>query len=186
MYEGGSVIGDYIKDERTSRVIRLTTNNVIPALFQTADYARALFTARGINEVDEAVRKWMERQAIFRGPNPPNITAIIDQAAFFHPPARVTMPEQVEKLIDLAQLPCVRIRIIEKEANWHIGLDGDLTIFTANGAQRTYIGGQLGTLPVTSAKSGDLLEVIWEEISEVALSSSKSLQLLKMIAKEVV
>lgn len=184
MYESGSVIGDYIKDEKASGVIRLVTNNVIPGLFQTADYARALFAARGIQDLDEEVRKWMTRQTIIGRESAPNITAIIDQAAFLHPPTPEVMPGQVQKLVELAKLPRIRIRIIEKDANWHIGLDGDLTIFTVSGARRAYITGQLGARPITSAKSGDRLEMLWEDISEVALPPDRSRQLLDEIAKD--
>ncbi|MFC5186409.1 helix-turn-helix domain-containing protein [Actinomadura harenae] len=184
-YEGGPVIGDYIKDEKAARIIRMVTNNVIPGLFQTGAYARALFKARGIQEIDEEVRKWLARQAIISGRGAPNITAFIDQAAFLHPPAPEVMAEQVGKLIDLAGLSNVKLRIIEEGAPWHIGLDGDLTIFSVNGTRRAYITGQLGAQAITGANSADRLEAHWEDISEIALPSDRSLQLLQMIAKEL-
>lgn len=184
-YAGGPAIGDYIKDEKAASVIRMVTTNIIPALFQTGDYACALFAARGIQDVNDEVRKWLERQSIISKPHAPNITAIIDQSAFVHPPTRDVLPEQVGRLIDLANLPNVRIRIISEAANWHIGLDGDLTIFSVNGARRAYIAGQLGAHAIAGVNAADRIESRWEDISEVALPSEKSLQLLKEIAKDL-
>lgn len=87
---------------------------VIPGLFQTAAYARAIFTSPrpGFENIEDGVRFRLERQRILTRPNPPTVHAIIHEAALhmrFGGPDVVR--EQLTRILELARLPHVTIQV---------------------------------------------------------------------------
>jgi transcriptional regulator with XRE-family HTH domain len=73
---------DWLKAESEAHTLRLWQPLIIPGLFQTAEYARALFLAAGADEgkADELVAVRLERQAILERADPPHVIAVIRRA----------------------------------------------------------------------------------------------------------
>ena len=102
----------------------LTWQNVIfPGLFQTADYARA---AMGLGhplntvspaEVERRARLRLRRQELLAGENPLVITALIDESVLYRRfGTRKVMREQLERVVEIAALPNVSVRVLELDA----------------------------------------------------------------------
>lgn len=63
-------------------MLRLWQPMIVPGLFQTAGYARALFVAAGSDEdqADGLVTARLDRQAILDRAGPPHVVTVLDEA----------------------------------------------------------------------------------------------------------
>ncbi|MER7805116.1 helix-turn-helix transcriptional regulator [Streptomyces parvulus] len=100
--------------------IRCYENHVIPGLLQTTEYTRAL-VANGLpgataEQVERRVRLRLERQRIIRGPQRPDIVAMLDEGILQRPvggPA--VMSRQLDHLIQLSDQGRINVRIVPFE-----------------------------------------------------------------------
>ncbi|MFG2291992.1 helix-turn-helix domain-containing protein [Streptomyces sp. NPDC048603] len=106
---------------------------LVPGLLQTAAYARASIAAINMNSTAEAVNALVEvrmaRQSVLARPNPLEVWAIIHEAALrptFASPQ--IMNDQLQRLLDLVELPHVSIQIIPLDAPPHPGMAGPYTV----------------------------------------------------------
>jgi transcriptional regulator with XRE-family HTH domain len=109
---------------------------LVPGLFQTRDYARAIYRAAGPSPLDddaiEARVEWrMARQEILsRSKNAPQILSILDESALRRMvggPA--VMREQVRRLAQLSEQPNIEIRTLPFGAGAHTAMNGPFIIF---------------------------------------------------------
>ncbi|MEO5874983.1 MAG: helix-turn-helix transcriptional regulator [Streptosporangiaceae bacterium] len=119
--------------EQVADVIRSYAVQTVPDLLQTADYARAELTLRHDNERDQQIDRRLElrmrRQQILHRPEPVQLWEIIDEGALRRPiGGAAVMRAQIEHLIDLAQLPNVRIQALPFASGGHVALGGPITI----------------------------------------------------------
>jgi transcriptional regulator with XRE-family HTH domain len=94
---------------------------MVPGLLQTADYARALIHAATPQYEPEVVERHVQgriaRQQLLHSENAPRFEAVVDESALH----RVTgspaiMEAQLERLLELATLPNVTLRVIPYKA----------------------------------------------------------------------
>ncbi|MGW0468264.1 helix-turn-helix domain-containing protein [Streptomyces sp. NPDC003027] len=125
---------DLISLEADAASMRSYQTVLIPGLLQTAAYARATISAINMTSTAEHVNGLVEvrqaRQAVLSRPNPLEVWAIIHEAAL-----RPTMKEgpavmrgQLQRLLDLMELPHVSIQVIPLDASPHPGLSGPFTV----------------------------------------------------------
>jgi transcriptional regulator with XRE-family HTH domain len=93
----------------------------IPGLLQTADYARAILQAavpRWVPEiVDQRVEGRMARQQLLHADNAPDFEAVVDESVLHRVVgSRAVMRAQLERLLELAELPNVTLRVLPYEA----------------------------------------------------------------------
>ncbi|MET8623786.1 DUF5753 domain-containing protein [Kitasatospora sp. NPDC004669] len=104
----------------------------IPGLFQTPDYSRAIFTELGGFSEEEAEAKVevrMARQSVLTRPKPPEIWAVIHEAALSVKGGGAdVMRAQMERLIQLTRFPNVNIQIMPSDCALNPGMNGALTI----------------------------------------------------------
>ncbi|TCP53980.1 helix-turn-helix protein [Tamaricihabitans halophyticus] len=103
----------------------------IPGLLQTAEYTRAVMTTTGVpdEEANTRVSARLGRQAILSKAQPPQYTAIIDEAALRRPIGTTgLMIGQLRKLIASAQQPNIDVRVIPFAHGAHTGLDGSYVL----------------------------------------------------------
>jgi transcriptional regulator with XRE-family HTH domain len=106
---------------------------VLPGLFQTRDYARAILAGIHHNltseEIERQVELRMERQSLLTAADPPKLWVVIDEAAVRR---RVggpeVMQEQLEQLIRIGLLPHVTLQALPFANGEHPGLDGTFLI----------------------------------------------------------
>lgn len=114
--------------ETTASSITVYVSSLIPALFQTEAYAR--FQLRGrdpdLDEewIDQRVHSYAQRQRMLTRANPPEVVALIDEAALHR---RVGGPEimraQLDRLQRVSALPNVEVLIVPFEAGSHPGVE---------------------------------------------------------------
>ncbi|MGA5816567.1 helix-turn-helix domain-containing protein [Kitasatospora sp. NPDC094028] len=89
----------------------------VHGLLQTADYARAVITAgghvTGPDEIDRRVELRLRRQRLLTGERAPSLVAVLDEAALRRPwGGPGLMRGQIDRLLELAELPNVRLQVM--------------------------------------------------------------------------
>ncbi|OEJ50401.1 transcriptional regulator [Streptomyces agglomeratus] len=126
---------DLISLESQAGSARTLETTVVPGLLQTPDYARAVTRAAlaGLPgaKVDSLVEVRIARQEVLRGARPLDLRAVLDEAALRRPVGgRQVMKEQLRQLLEVGELPHVRLQVLPFESGAHIGLTGPFVIFS--------------------------------------------------------
>ncbi|MBX6767477.1 MAG: helix-turn-helix transcriptional regulator [Actinomadura rubrobrunea] len=116
--------------EESATLHRMWEALVVPGLFQTERYARALIAA-GKDEPELSLERRLSRQAILDRDRPPRISVILNWVTLEQPVGpREVMKEQLGHLLRLSERPNVTIRVMERSAGPHMGLDGSFRLLT--------------------------------------------------------
>jgi transcriptional regulator with XRE-family HTH domain len=123
----------YIGLEEAASIIRGYEVQFIHGLLQTEDYARAVIlisNARApAEEVDRRVSLRMQRQRLLTQPGPPQLWAVLDEAALRRSPADPkVMRAQLEHLLELTALPNITLQVVPFQAGPHAAAGGPFTI----------------------------------------------------------
>jgi transcriptional regulator with XRE-family HTH domain len=110
---------------------------VMPGLLQDEEYTRALFERAQFTEpdenplpMDEALALRAKRKEILDAERPPEIWAIIGEAAIRTPVGSTkVMARQLQHLLDLCERPNINIQVIPYSSGLHAGLSGPFTTF---------------------------------------------------------
>jgi transcriptional regulator with XRE-family HTH domain len=108
--------------------VRMHQSLFIPGIFQTADYARAIFNSPGLGfeNFETPLRFRMERQRILTGDNPPTVHAVIHEAALrIRFGGAHVVREQLLRLIDLSRLPNVTIQVYPFSGQAYAAISGN-------------------------------------------------------------
>ncbi|WFE54514.1 helix-turn-helix transcriptional regulator [Micromonospora sp. WMMD1155] len=123
----------YLGLEAAAALIRSYEVQFVPGLLQTGDYARAVVLlghgAAGAAEIDRRVALRMQRQQLLHRDNPPQLWAVVDEAALRRPiggPA--VMRGQLTALIEATKSPNIRLQVIPFAAGGHAAAGGAFTI----------------------------------------------------------
>ena len=185
------IYSDYISFESEARSVSNYESLFIPGLLQTEDYTRAVI--RGIlphasaAQVDTRVTARMERQALLTADNPPQLWAIMDEAA-----ARrrvggpAVMREQLARLRDIAALPNVTVQVIPYEAGAHPGMPGSFIVLEfPDPADQSlvYIDSMAGDLFLEDDMEIRRYILMFEHLRAAALRPDESASLLAAIAE---
>lgn len=118
--------------EAGASAIRTYETLLVPGLLQTADYAAAVWRAGQVHEeaiVERAVRARLARQEILARDEPPELVALIDEAAFHKlVGGKEVMIGQIRHLIGMAARPSITVQVIPNSAGAHAALLGGFTI----------------------------------------------------------
>jgi transcriptional regulator with XRE-family HTH domain len=124
----------YVGLETAATSIDVYMSLIVPALLQTADYARAVIGAvrpdLPASEIDRRVELRVGRQALLDQEHPPALRVLLDEAVLRRPvggPA--LMRAQLRRLLQDAERPAVTIRVLPLGRGAHAGMDGPFTIF---------------------------------------------------------
>ncbi|QBI56467.1 helix-turn-helix domain-containing protein [Streptomonospora litoralis] len=126
---GGNALPDF---EVEASMIRTYEAQVIPGLLQTPAYSEAVFRggrAYTESEVQRHVDARLQRQQILSRHDPPQIWAVIDEAALrrkIDNPG--VMHEQLQHLLNIATRHNVDIQVLPFTAGMHAGLSGSFLI----------------------------------------------------------
>ncbi|MEV5407666.1 helix-turn-helix transcriptional regulator [Thermopolyspora sp. NPDC052614] len=137
----------WLLEEQDATALRGYEPTLIPGLFETEAYARAVLQSEpGCTpaQVDERVAARIERKSIFTRDKPPTIISIIDEGVLHRPVGGPeVMREQLCHLLELARHPHVTIQVLPYAANALCGLQGGFIIAERDGRpQAAYIEGQ--------------------------------------------
>jgi transcriptional regulator with XRE-family HTH domain len=126
---------DFISLESQASAMRTLETSVVPGLLQTPEYARAVTRAAvdGLDDerLDTLVEVRLARQDVLRSQPPLELSAVLDEAVLRR---EVGGPEmmtrQLERLVEAARLPQVRLQVLPFAAGAHIGVTGPFVIFS--------------------------------------------------------
>jgi transcriptional regulator with XRE-family HTH domain len=162
---------------------------IVPGLLQTTDYMRAIFSTRfGLTRdgLEERVAARLRRQEVLLREEPPALWVIIDEGVIRRPVGgRGVMLEQVNRLVEAAEQPSIRIEVIPASVGAHEGLAGgtfivaDFATSPSVGYVETSAGGRVLREHVDVAA----LDLTWATLRGEALPRSASTALLEEAAK---
>ena len=124
----------YVGLETAATSIDIYMSVIVPALLQTADYARAVIGAVRPDlpgaEIDRRVELRLRRQALLDQDSPPALRVLLDDTVLRRPVGgEKVMAAQRRRLLEDAARPAVTLPVLPVEAGAHAGMDGPFTIF---------------------------------------------------------
>jgi transcriptional regulator with XRE-family HTH domain len=113
---------DWVEAEKVAKVLWFWAPLLVPGIFQTEAYARAILSTD-----PECGR--LERQQILARPKPPTVTVILDEPVLHRciGNPKVTH-DQLVYLADISERPRIYIHVIPAEVGAHAGLAGAASI----------------------------------------------------------
>jgi transcriptional regulator with XRE-family HTH domain len=127
---------DWLDAERKAHTLRLWSPVLVPGLLQTAEYARALYLATGLDEeaAGEHVTVRLDRQAMLDRPQPPFVAAVIDEAVLHRligsPQA---MADQLAHVAEASERPNITIQVVPSGNGANAGLSGGFNLASSDG-----------------------------------------------------
>jgi transcriptional regulator with XRE-family HTH domain len=126
---------DFISLESQASAMRTLETTVVPGLLQTPEYARAVTRAAvdGLPEerLDTLVEVRLARQDVLRAEPPLELSAVLDEAVLRREVGGPgVMARQLERLVEAARVPHVRLQVLPFAAGAHIGVTGPFVIFS--------------------------------------------------------
>ncbi|GAA2242643.1 MULTISPECIES: helix-turn-helix transcriptional regulator [Streptomyces] len=130
---------DFISLESQAGAMRTLETTVVPGLLQTPEYARAVTRAavEGLSEerLDTLVEVRLARQDVLRADPPLELSAVLDEAVLRREVGGPgVMARQLERLVEAARLPQVRLQVLPFAAGAHIGVTGPFVILSFSNA----------------------------------------------------
>jgi transcriptional regulator with XRE-family HTH domain len=175
--------------EIKATVLRTYEPLLVPGLFQTEDYARAVLRTR-LNiteeEIEETVEGRVARQGILSGEKPPMVWAMIDESVLRRPVGgQYVMREQVNRLAEAARRPNVVIQFIPMKIGASEGLRGGGFVVAefADHAPVAYQDTAVRGMIIDSADDVASLMVMWDTIKTEALPRAASADVIEEAAK---
>jgi transcriptional regulator with XRE-family HTH domain len=168
--------------ERRASVIYNYDGQLVPALLQTPDYARALLLAGRNKNLESDLDKRMARQTILDKPEPPELSVLLSESVLDIPvggPA--IMRAQLEHLLQMATRPNIVVRVVPREAGAHEGLDGPFKVFTVNEGDVGFVEAPTGGRLVPQRDEAYELRARFERIGHVALPVHSSRRLIESL-----
>jgi transcriptional regulator with XRE-family HTH domain len=179
----------YTDAEQHASVIRMWNPLLVPGLFQTADYARAIYEAwRGVDgdrTIDADVTARLERQSLLDRSLPPSVGVVIDETVLYREigSAKV-MHDQLLHLADMSERPRVTIQVLPADVGAHVGLLGAFLILGFPDAPGMLYfespdRGETTTNPVRLAR----VTLTWDVLRDEALGARASRDLFRKVAE---
>ncbi|EPD62358.1 MULTISPECIES: helix-turn-helix domain-containing protein [Streptomyces] len=126
---------DFISLESQASAMSTLETSVVPGLLQTPEYATAVTRAAvgGLDDdrLDALVEVRLARQDVLRSDPPLELSAVLDEAVLHREVGGPdVMARQLERLVEAAQLPQVRLQVLPFAAGAHVGVTGPFVIFS--------------------------------------------------------
>ena len=127
----------WLERERTAHMLRYWSPIIVPALFETAEYRRAVVMAGGIDpeRAEELVEATAERQSVLLRADPPEVVAVLHEMVLRRLiGSPQIMHDQLIQLADLADRPTVSVHVVPSSVGAHAGLSGDISLASGDGS----------------------------------------------------
>jgi transcriptional regulator with XRE-family HTH domain len=157
----------------------------VPGLLQTPDYARAVIGLHRHSPIDleERVRRRLERQAVLNDENPPMCIFVIDEYALRRMfGGQKVMIQQLMRLLEFATWPNIVLKIVPLGTEYYAG--SSFMILRLDGAEVINLDDVLNGRIIKGVGEAAEINRIWEEIRESALAFEQSVELIEKVIKE--
>jgi transcriptional regulator with XRE-family HTH domain len=184
----------YVSLEESARTIRCYEPHFVPGLLQTEDYTRQILTTGAVGQTDpERVERHvalrLERQALLTRPDAPAYWAVLDETVLRRPVGSpAVMRAQIDRLLDMADLPNVTLQIAELAAGHHPCTYSPLVLFRFDVPEvpdMVYIEYLTGALYLDEADEVSEYVEAMDRMVAHAESASRTGQLLAALRKEL-
>jgi transcriptional regulator with XRE-family HTH domain len=184
--------GSYVGLESEAASIQVATH-IVPGLFQTADYARAVITeTRPTLDAGEAERRVTARvarqEAILRRASPPDIHVVLDEGALHRKVGGAdVMRQQLAGLAKASTQPGVTLQVLPFSAGASAALEGDFVILAfpdPEDAPVAYAEGLFGDLYLESKEELDRYSLAWTHLLAKALGPAESRAMISELTQE--
>ncbi|MEU9608843.1 helix-turn-helix transcriptional regulator [Streptomyces sp. NPDC048057] len=183
----------YIGLETDAANLRVYEPQVVPGLLQTQGYAEAVIAGAlpesSPAEIEKRVTVRLRRQGRVKDSDQPlRLWAVIDEAAL----RRVIgspqlMREQLEYLVEVAQLPHVTVQVLPFDMGAHPGINGQYAILEfpdATDSSVVYIEGVTSDLYLEKAHDVHKYTMMYEHLRAQALNVEQTKCFIEGIAKQ--
>ncbi|HEV2634571.1 MAG TPA: helix-turn-helix transcriptional regulator [Actinocrinis sp.] len=176
--------------EDEASTIWMLESRFIPGLLQTEDYVTAMLSTRRdqpIEVIERGTRLRMTRQQILSRPEPVTFNVLLDQAALLRRigPAEM-MAGQYRRLVQDAQAPNIRIRVLPLDTAGHQAPGGSFTIlaFPDPADPKVVLEYTLeNALLYETAEYAGRYTAAYEQAQTCAWDESRSLKYLRQLAE---
>ncbi|MGH3067704.1 MAG: helix-turn-helix domain-containing protein [Streptosporangiaceae bacterium] len=187
----GRPYATYIGLESAAESLRVFEPLTVPGQLQTEPYARAIIRTStrelGPDEVEQRVEVRLRRQdVIFKSEDPLRLSVVLDEAALRR---EVGGPEvmagQLQRLIDAAGHPRVRIQVLAFAQGSHVSMAGSFGIFSfpgEPGGDTGFVDTMAGSLFIERPAEVAAARDTFDELSAQALSREDTLALLTEVS----
>ncbi len=166
-------------------------SSVIPWMFQTGEYARAVI--KGIlprisgRILDERVEARLKRQDILTGEAPPAFVSLVDESALRRPVGgSQVMRDQLKRMAEIAaSVPSITLQVVPLSQGAHPGLDGAFTLLEFQSLQPAvvYVENIAGAQYLEDASEVDKYQEALQDLRRKALDDKSSVRLVDEIAQ---
>ncbi|MFJ2305036.1 Scr1 family TA system antitoxin-like transcriptional regulator [Streptomyces sp. NPDC087787] len=167
--------------------IRQYAAHVVPGLFQTEQYARAVLSLDALladeDQLEERVAARLGRQERLRSPGRPELWVILDEAVLRRPIGSLAvMREQLGELLNAAADRRTTVQVLPFDQGGHEAMGGSLTLLTLpDGSEAAYTeGSDYGRL-IEEPTNVSRYTVIYDRLRAAALPPLMSLDMIRSV-----
>jgi hypothetical protein len=186
---------EYIAMEDAATRVRTWQLSLVPGLFQTPEYARALAISEGVGpwedpaDIDRIVDIRMRRQDRLVGERPLEVYAVVWEAALRQLiGGSEAMRGQLGRLREVAELDNVRLQVLPFHAGGHPCVSGPFTILSFNQAEAVDVV-QADTISssmwVENETASSAYRDLFDRTARQSLAQRDSMRLIETIRQEM-
>ncbi|GAA0987396.1 helix-turn-helix transcriptional regulator [Nocardiopsis tropica] len=184
--------GSFVALEDEAHLIRYYSSELVPGLFQTESYARAVIQALrpsyDSESVERRVAARMARQRVLEREKPLHLDFVLNEAAIRrNVGGREVMIEQLQTLHQVAGTSTATLRLLPFHTGTHAGMEGAFTVFSFPKElypDVVYIEGMMGDLYLESSESVSRYRDAFESLRQSALPPSDTMEYIDALARE--
>ncbi len=181
--------------ERDASAIRTYQTELVSGLVQTESYMRSLFTesiARAFDQtISAAIYARLERQELLAKPDAPQLGFVFSESAIRRVVGnRDVMAGQLDRLVELAQLPDIQLQVLPFQARMPVAPSYNFTSYRvltpgrAGPLEFVYIEEHTDGHYLDDRETVDDYGTLWNRLVGAALDPVESLDLLRHVADE--
>ncbi|MBV2362679.1 helix-turn-helix domain-containing protein [Streptomonospora sp. NEAU-YY374] len=178
----------YLGLEPEATMLRFFQAQIVPGLFQTAEYAEALMQAHPAPVSDDEVKRRTElrirRQELLFSESPPHIWALLDESVLYRPiGGPQVMAAQLRHLLEIHERSHVTIQIVPFNAGAHSGLNGSFDILEfpesdIHAPRLVHVENLTSSLYIEKAKEVRFYTVAFEHLRTAALHPERTREVI--------
>ncbi|SDR03260.1 helix-turn-helix domain-containing protein [Actinopolyspora saharensis] len=175
--------------ERDASHITDVSPLLIPGLLQTADYARAIMISGEVppSEVETRVAVRVGRRETLTRRNPAQLLALVGEAAIRQQiGGRETVVDQLNHLLNVAEMPNVDLRVVPASAGWTPALEGPFVLIDFdNDTPIVHLENRRAALFFHESADVDAYRSAVDKVKQVAMTPADSTALIANVITEL-
>jgi hypothetical protein len=171
----------YVGLEAEAVAISGFQSSVVHGLLQTADYARAghegAMPRLSPEQIEMQIEAKLTRQRILTQDNPPQFTAVLDEAALHRVVGgRVVMVAQLAKILEISVLPNITVQVLSYEVGAHPAVESNFTLLELSSSTPdvVFVEGLIGSTYLERADDLERYRGIFDQLRNIALDPKDS------------